>query len=791
MEMKRLHSAHPFDTAGTARCRIPDDLWQHLKLKLNQWVTVIAANESLHCRAWPSPQGTSLQADPFIRRRHSRAELAEWEIQRKRYSQSECDTLCCVIPVTARYVQLERVAIRVIQKNSDEDEQFTDDYDHPEVADIGAHLVEMSNESIVKAAHSALSNCLIGPGCLLGRGVFGRTLEIEILESYPKTSSFGVVNPRTQIELRSTAPKSETLPVAPPEHFERPTTLDDPPASLPGLEDAFRGLLQMILYPLLYPELFKATKVESPRAVLLHGPPGVGKTSLVLAVAKYCKASMVTINGPEVFSPYLGESEEKLRKKFREAWDIIEQPSCPPCILFIDELDAIAPKRTGSESHESRLVAQLLTLMDGMSSKDSPLRSGNRRLVVVAATNRPNAIDPAVRRPGRFDREVAIDVPSEEARHQTLRQLCKSLSLSPDVDLSFEASRTSGYVGADLSAFVREAALSAISFQRDTIEPSDFDSARTKVPASVSKSNSSSVPLASLTWEDIGGNESVKKKLKQTIAMAKSGNRLGIGPARGVLLYGPPGCSKTTLVKVIAATAGFAFFSINGASIYSPYVGDSEFIVRSTFQRARSASPSIVFIDEVDAIIGKRSIGSGSGGDSVHERILSMLLNEMDGIETAKSVLVIGATNRPDLIDAALMRPGRFDQIIYVPPPDTAARHSILSVHTRKMPLSADAHLFSLATRTQNFSGADLESLCREAALDALRELQNLSAVELDRGSLKQNLSSAYVHMRHFENALRIVVPSLSEDMLEQYEEFSKEFGSNAGPQRPYESEIQ
>ncbi|KAG2179539.1 hypothetical protein INT44_006386, partial [Umbelopsis vinacea] len=529
-----------------------------------------------------------------------------------------------------------------------------------------------------------------------------------------------------------------------------------------GLEKAYDALLEVVSYPLLYNDVITALNIECPKGVLLYGPPGVGKTYLVASIAKVCGAEMIVIQGPEIFGPYIGESEEKLRNKFKEAALCSEQKKVP-VILFIDEIvgffhyyppslvsshsltnclhcctkDALTPNRQNAQSHESRVVAQLLTLMDGMENRG--------RTVVIGATNRPNSLDPALRRPGRFDREILIDAPNENARLHILRsQLKKVPVLNEDDVLAKLAVMTNGYVAADLMALCREATMVAIEHymqlqggsQDDNRELSvtidDFAASMSKVGPSIQRGYETVVEKKG--WDDIGGLEDVKKKIKQAtewpLLHKETFKRLGLKPPRGILLFGPPGCSKTTLVKVIASVSGATFLSINGAQIYSPFVGDSEKIIRSTFQKARSAAPSVIFLDEIEAIVGKRNLGSGgSGSDSVQERVLSTLLNEMDGVELASSVLVIGATNRPDMLDAALMRPGRFDKIIYVPPPDFVSRQQILQVHTKDIPLAEDVDLEEIADRTNLYTGADLQNLCREAAMIGLRQNRSASSV--------------------------------------------------------------
>ncbi|KAL0083735.1 P-loop containing nucleoside triphosphate hydrolase protein [Phycomyces blakesleeanus] len=465
-----------------------------------------------------------------------------------------------------------------------------------------------------------------------------------------------------------------------------------------GLEKAYEALYEVLSYPFLYRDWIATLGIECPKGILLYGPPGVGKTFLVTSVAEACGAK-----------------------------------------------DALTPHRDRAQSHENRVVAQLLTLMDGIASRG--------RLVIIGATNRPNSIDPALRRPGRFDREISIDAPDKGTRHALITSQLRSMPIDESVDIETLATMTNGYVAADITSLCREAAMHAV--QKATkdlakemyVSMEDFMVAFGSVGPSMQRGFQ--VQVEQTGWDDIGGLEDVKKKLKQAVEWPilhkDSFIRLGLKPPRGILLYGPPGCSKTTLVKVIASSSGAAFLSINGAQLYSPYVGDSEKIIRTTFQKARASAPSIIFLDETEAIVGKRDMGNGGGGgDSVQERVLSTLLNEMDGVETAESVLVVGATNRPDMLDAALLRPGRFDRLVYVPPPDFKARWEILKIHTRRIPLSEDVNLEVVADCTDYYTGADLQNVCREAAMISLRE----------------NHSAAKVTMEHFLQALATIPAS-------------------------------
>ncbi|KAG0302503.1 hypothetical protein BGZ98_007441 [Dissophora globulifera] len=478
---------------------------------------------------------------------------------------------------------------------------------------------------------------------------------------------------------------------------------------LPGLEGPIKALFEVVSYPLLYPDLIAQLNIECPKGILLHGPPGVGKTLLVSTVAQMCRAQMVTIFGPEIFGPYVGESEEKLRQKFEQAGRLALADRKRPVMIFIDELDALTPHRTDAQAHESRVVAQLLTLMDGVTSRG--------RVVVIAATNKPNSIDPALRRPGRFDREIRMDVPGEHNRRRIIEGLIKDMphTLSEDELLSL-ARMTNGFVGADLEALCRESALSAVhrniasgtatvTQKRADVSVTMADFKRAFSTNAPSLQRGYGVVVEPVRWTDIGGLESVKTQLRQAVEWPvlykDTFSRLGLKAPRGILLYGPPGCSKTTLVKAIATNSGSSFLSVNGAALYSSFVGDSEKTIRETFHQARLSAPSIVFFDEIDTIVGKRSFSAGGdgggGGDSVQERVLSTMLNEMDGVENAQGVLIVAATNRVDLIDKALLRPGRFDRVVYVPPPDMEARRQILSIYTRDIPLDTDVDLDSIA----------------------------------------------------------------------------------------------
>jgi len=535
------------------------------------------------------------------------------------------------------------------------------------------------------------------------------------------------------------------------------------------LEEAKQRIREIVELPLKHPELFKRLGIEPPKGVLLHGPPGCGKTLLAKAVANEAGAYFIAINGPEIMSKFYGESEARLREIFKEA----EENA--PAIIFIDEIDAIAPKReevTGEV--EKRVVAQLLTLMDGLRER------GN--VIVIAATNRPEAVDPALRRPGRFDREIAIGMPDKRARKEILLVHTRNMPLAEDVNLDEIAEMTHGYTGADLAALCREAAMAAlrraiskgmIDLEKPTIPAevleklqvtrADFIEALKYVQPSVLREVIVEVP--EVRWSDIGGLDKVKQELREIVEWPlkypKYFNEIGIEPPKGVLLFGPPGTGKTLLAKAVATESGANFIAVRGPEILSKWVGESEKAVREVFRKARMAAPCVIFFDEIDSIAPMRGMRYGDSG--VTDRIVNQLLAEMDGIAPLRNVVVIAATNRPDILDPALLRPGRFDRIIYVPPPDENARYEIFKVHTRKMPLDENVDLRELARRTKYYTGADIAAVCREAAMLALREtiVEKLPKVKK-------------VSMKHFEEALKRVQPSLTPEDVERYEDMAK-----------------
>ncbi len=494
-----------------------------------------------------------------------------------------------------------------------------------------------------------------------------------------------------------------------------------------GMGDTIRQLREMVELPLRYPELFTRLGVDPPKGVLLHGPPGTGKTRLAQAVANESEANFFTINGPEIMGSGYGESEKALREVFEEA------AKASPSIVFIDEIDSIAPKRTQVHGEaEKRLVAQLLTLMDGLHARSN--------IVVIAATNRPDAIDEALRRPGRFDREIIIGVPDESGRREILGIHTRGMPLAEDVDLNELARTTHGFVGADIAALAREAAIEAVrrimpqlDLEARTIPPEvlenlsvlreDFVDALKRVQPSAMREVMVQVP--NIGWDDVGGLGEVQLKLKEGIELPlknpEAFHRLGIRPAKGFLLYGPPGTGKTLLAKAVAKESEANFISIKSSDLLSKWYGESEQQISRLFARARQVAPCVIFIDEIDSLVPSRA-SQGMGEPQVTGRVVNTILAEMDGMEELQSVVLIGATNRPALVDPALLRPGRLDELIYVGTPDAGGREHILKIHTGKMPLAKDVDLKAIATETERFTGADLEDVVRRAGLVAIRK---------------------------------------------------------------------
>ena len=548
-----------------------------------------------------------------------------------------------------------------------------------------------------------------------------------------------------------------------------------------GMRPVIQKVREMIELPLRHPELFERLGVEAPKGVLLYGPPGTGKTLLARAVASETNANFYSIGGPEIMSKYYGESEERLRDVFKQAQENA------PSIVFIDELDSIAPKReevTGEV--EKRVVSQLLSLMDGLQSRG--------KVVVIGATNRVNALDPALRRPGRFDREIEIGVPDKEGRLEIMQIHTRGMPLAEDVDLKRLAEITHGFVGADLEALAKEAAIRALRrilpevnmeaesvpvaiLNKIKVMNADFLDALKEVEPSAMREVLVEVP--DIKWDDIGGLEDVKEELREAIEWPLKYQELftqmDAKPPKGLLLYGPPGTGKTLLARAVANESEANFISIKGPELLSKWVGESEKAVREVFRRARQAAPCVVFLDEVDSIAPVR--GSGIGDSQVTERIVSQFLTELDGLVELRNVVIIAATNRPDIVDPALLRPGRFDRLLYVPPPGLEARKQIFKIHTRKTPMMPEVNLDDLAKMTDGYTGADIASVANTAVMLALKEhiMKSKNPEEAQKTA-----KSVKVSRRHFQEALEKIKPISSQE-LQAYQRFAQQFSDTPG----------
>jgi len=586
-----------------------------------------------------------------------------------------------------------------------------------------------------------LEGRVVTQGSIITINIMGRRVDLVIAKIEPRADVV-IVNRSTAIRFTDKAPKyaEGNIPKV---------TYED----IGGLDKEISKVREMIELPLKHPELFERLGVEAPKGVLLHGPPGTGKTLLAKAVANETNANFYHIGGPEIMSKFYGESEERLREIFKEA----EENA--PSIIFIDEIDSIAPKREEvSGDVEKRIVSQLLTIMDGLESRG--------QLVVIGATNRPNAIDPALRRPGRFDREIEIGLPDRNGRLQILQIHTRGMPLADDVNLEDIAARTHGFVGADLEALAKESAMGALRrvlpeinldeesipaeiLDKITVTMEDFENSLREIHPSTMREVIVESP--NVKWEDVGGLEEVKQELKEAIEWPLKYGEVfeyaGVKPPKGILLYGPPGTGKTLIAKAVATESEVNFISIKGPELLSKWVGESERGVREVFRKARQAAPCIIFFDEIDSIVPPRGKDIGN---NVTERVVSQILTELDGLESLKDVVVIAATNRPDMVDPALMRPGRIDRLLYIPLPDRKAREEILQIHTRDTPLAEDVDLSKLAEQMENYSGADIAATCQAACQIAIHEHLEKYKDPKEAAKHREELK---VNMEHFRKA--------------------------------------
>src|SRR4051812_26839537 len=615
-----------------------------------------------------------------------------------------------------------------------------------------------------------LDGALMTKGDTIPISVMGRRIDLVVISTNP--SGPIIINNSTEIIVSEESSKAVEIAKG-GDTAASSITYED----IGGLGDAVSRVREMIELPLRHPELFKRLGVEAPKGVLLHGPPGTGKTLLAKAVANETNSSFYTIGGPEIMSKYYGESEEKLRNIFEQA------EKNAPSIIFIDEIDSIAPKREEvSGEVERRIVAQLLSAMDGMTSRG--------KVVVIAATNRVDAIDPALRRPGRFDREIEIGVPNRDGRLEVLQIHTRGMPLDKDVNLEKLADISHGFVGADLQALAKEAAMRALrrvlpdmdlssqsipleTLRKIIVKMSDFMDVIKEMEPSAMREVFVEVP--DIKWDDIGGLSSIKQELQEAVEWPLKYSRVftyaDATPPKGILLYGPPGTGKTLKAKAAANESEANFISIKGPELLSKWVGESEKGVREVFRKSRQAAPCIIFFDELDAIAPTR--GGNHGDSHVTERVISQFLTEMDGLEILTNVVVIGATNRPDIIDPALLRPGRFDRILYVPPPDRESRLQILKIHTKKKPLAEDVNIEELADKTDGYTGADIASLSSAAVMLSLRE--HIKKYPDPKEAEKHN-QDLKISMKHFDEAMRKIRP-LSKQELDMYKNVATQFG--------------
>lgn len=581
-------------------------------------------------------------------------------------------------------------------------------------------------------------------------------LRLVVVSTKPKGPV--VITDMTQVQVKPKAVEVKERERVPQVTYE----------DIGGLGEEISKVREMIELPLKHPELFEKLGIEPPKGVLLYGPPGTGKTLLAKAVANETNSNFISLNGPEIMSKWYGESEKKLRKVFEDA------EKNAPSIIFIDEIDAIAPKREEVKGEvERRVVATLLSQMDGLKTRG--------KVVVIAATNRSDSLDPALRRGGRFDREIEIGVPDRNGRKEILQIHTRAMPLAENIKLDEWADITYGYVGADLEVLAKESAMAALrrtlpklNLEEESeipsdvmddlrVEKKDFKTGLRNVSPSAMREVLAEVPKVS--WDDVGGLDNIKQELKEAIEWPlkkpKAFKRMGIQPPKGILLYGPPGTGKTLLAKAVANESNSNFISVRGPELLSKWIGESEKGIRKIFEKAKQVAPSIVFFDELDALAPKRGRQTGT---HVTETVVNQLLTEIDGLESLENVAVVASTNRPDIIDPGLLRPGRFDRHVLTPVPDEEARKEIFKIHTRAMPLADNVSIDKIAGITENYVGADIESLCREAAMLALRK----------------DVDSDEVKMKHFKNAMGEVNPTMNEEVTKAYDQILNNFEEKA-----------
>ncbi|MEF8847961.1 MAG: CDC48 family AAA ATPase [Candidatus Thermoplasmatota archaeon] len=602
-------------------------------------------------------------------------------------------------------------------------------------------------------------------GDLIELNVMGRKIDFAVAK-LSGAGKIGIIDNTTQITISEKTAEEEIQKLP-------KITYED----IGGLNEEIKQVREMIELPLKHPELFEKMGVEAPKGVLLHGPPGTGKTLIAKAVANESNANFFSLSGPEIMSKYYGQSEENLRKIFKEATENT------PSIIFIDELDSLAPKREDTQGDvERRVVAQMLAMMDGLEERG--------KVIVIGATNRVNALDPALRRPGRFDREIEIGIPDRKGRQEILEIHTRGMPLAKNVNLEKIADMTHGYSGADLTALSKEAAMRTL---RKIMPNIDLD--ESKIPAklldkleasqddfyqafkSLTPSAMREVVIESpkVKWQDIGGLEEIKEELKESvewpIKYSELFEKMDAEPAKGILLYGPPGTGKTLLAKAVASESETNFISVKGPEFLSKWVGESEKAVRETFRKARQAAPCVIFFDEMDTIAPSRR--GGANDSNVTERIISQLLTELDGLEELKDIVVIAATNRPDLIDTALLRPGRFDKLLYVQQPDKESRKEIFKIHLKNKPLAKKVDIDDLADKTKGYTGADIAALCKESVMNAIREyIKKVGKIDKDK------MKKLKIEEKHLEKALDKIKP-ISIEELERYEKISEKFNKN------------